>query len=263
VSERDVLALVFCAFALVLLGKIALNVRAFHYGFALAMPGTVLLIAALVSSAPRQIAAHGGSGVVLRTFALTALAVTVVVHIRTTAAWLAERRYAVGEGADRFWADSTGAVMDQARRRIQELSRPGDTLVAMPEGAMLNYLLRMPSTSRYVNFLPSEMRMYGEETMLDELSRRPPAFVAIVHRPAPEYGAATFGEEYARAIAGWVGQAYVPVALEGAMPFAGNDFGVLILRRRDTAGPSRAPGTNPAGGHFGPKNAYFHRAAAR
>jgi hypothetical protein len=83
------------------------------------------------------------------------------------------------------------------------------------------------------------MLMYGESAMLAELKRRPPTFVALVHRDTREYGVQFFGRDYARDIVQWVREEYEPVALEGAMPFSGPDFGILIARRRaaQAAGP--------------------------
>ena len=44
-TSAGVLRLAFIVFALALLGKIVFNVRLHHYGFALALPGTVVLLA--------------------------------------------------------------------------------------------------------------------------------------------------------------------------------------------------------------------------
>ena len=96
-------------------------------------------------------------------------------------------------------------------------------------------LLRAPSSVRWQNFLPSEMMMYGEQTMLTALSRQPPTFVALVHRDASEYEAPSFGEDYARLVAGWLRQNYVELQLLGAPPFLTGDFGILLLRHRPQA----------------------------
>ena len=126
---------------------------------------------------------------------------------------------------------------------------------------MMNFLLRMPSTSRYQNFLPSEMMIYGERAMLAELAARPPTFVAVVHRVAREYGAGPqeggysvadagrFGTDYGRDVAQWIRENYHPILLAGAMPYTSAEFGVLLLRRNEneitTAPATTAPATSP------------------
>jgi hypothetical protein len=57
-------------FALVLLAKMALRVTVIHYGFVLALPGTLLLTAAAVAWFPAWVAARGGSAWVARVGAL-------------------------------------------------------------------------------------------------------------------------------------------------------------------------------------------------
>jgi hypothetical protein len=229
----------FTTFALALLARLFFNVLPHHYSFALAMPGTMVLIMLLASWLPAWVDRRGGTGAIARAVALTTVAVAICVTVFATKLWLRPRTNAVGTGADRFLADEQGKFTELARQDLARLARRGDTLVVFPEGIMLNYLGRTPSTSRYPNFLVPEMLMYGESAMLAELKRRPPTFVALVHRDTREYGAQFFGRDYARDIVQWVREEYEPVALEGAMPFSGPDFGILIARRRaaQAAGP--------------------------
>src|SRR5262249_18432346 len=76
----------FAARSLGLLAKLGLAARFDHYGFALAMPATLLLVAALVGGLPRL--ARGGGGVA-RALAAAAVAAAIAAVVAES-----ERRYA-------------------------------------------------------------------------------------------------------------------------------------------------------------------------
>ena len=259
-TDRALPRLSLTVFALALLLKIVLNVRAFHYGFALAMPATMVLVALLVSWSPAAARRLGGEPWVARAVVLAVVLVLLRAHVEASRQWMAQRVVPIGSGPDRFMTDVRGWFVNEVMREVERQRRPGETLVGMPEGAMINFLLRMPSPSRFQNFLPSEMMIYGERAMLADLAARPPTFVAVVHRVAREYSAGPqkggysvadpgrFGTEYGQAIARWIRENYHPVLLAGAMPFESDEFGVLLLRRNDpgttttTTAPAASPG---------------------
>jgi hypothetical protein len=248
--DRALPRLSLAVLGLALLLKIVLHARAFHYGFALAVPGTLVLVALLVTWAPQAARRFGGAPWVARAVVLGVVLVLLRAHLEASRGWMAQRVAPIGRGPDRFFTDARGWVVDDVTRAIARQREPGDTLVALPEGAMMNFLLRMPSTSRYQNFLPSEMMIYGEQDMLDGLARSPPTFVAILHRVAKEYepgpqeggyalgDKGRFGTHYGVAIARWLQANYHPVLLSGEMPFTSDKFGVLLLRRNDRHAPT-------------------------
>lgn len=236
-----VLPLSLTTFSLAVLAKIFFNVHPFHYGFVLSMPGTMLLIVALGSWIPRWVNHLYGCGWVPRAMALAVLAVTIGGHVYTSGRWLARRNIPIAADADEFLSDDRGVPINAALEELRARLRPGDTLVVMPEGIMLNYLLRAPSPVRWQNFLPSEMMMYGEEAMLEALMDHPPTFIAVVHRDASEYDASRFGHDYATRVARWIGTKYELLGIEGEMPFESDVFGILLLRQKQPA--ASQPGT--------------------
>src|SRR5947207_2198415 len=74
-----VLALVI--FALALLAKIFFNVHAYHYGFVLALPATLLVVVALLAWVPAAITAAGGCGALFRAVAAAAVGIAVLTHV--------------------------------------------------------------------------------------------------------------------------------------------------------------------------------------
>ena len=143
--------------------------------------------------------------------------------------WPASTEYEVGSGADAIRARWRGEEMADALADLQQRLGPEDTLLVLPEGVMLNYLLRRCSPTRHVNFMPPELLIWGEETILAELQRSPPDVVAIVHKDTSEYGAARFGWDYGQQIWNWIDDSYERKAVYGAIPLVSSRFGIAIM----------------------------------
>jgi hypothetical protein len=221
-----------------MLGKMLLHARVSHYGFALAMPATLLAVVAVVGWLPAWLDRAGAHGVVLRAAALAVLAFAGFAHLRETQRWLERKTTWVGEGRDAFRADARGLFVSRAVARLE--AAQVQSLVALPEGAMLNYLARIPNPTPYVNFMPPELIFFGEDAWLAALEAHPPEAIALVHKDSSEYGYRFFGRDYAREVARWVGSRYRPVAAFGDDPLQpGSAFGVQLLVREP--GASGAP----------------------
>jgi hypothetical protein len=207
-----------------------LRVNIHHYGFALAMPGTVLLVTALVGWVPRL--APRNRAWIVRGAILGAWAVTIIMMVYTSSQWIARRTHPVGDGADRFYADERGQIMDAARREIMLRTGARDTLVPVPGGLMLNYLSRRTDPARYQNYWPAEVMLFGEDRMLADLDAHAPEWIVLVHADTSIYDAPFFGRDYARGIAAWIRDHYHAVGPPiGARPFVSDKFGVLLMRR--------------------------------
>ena len=229
---RAVVLVALSLFALLLLGKMILRARLYHYGFALAAPGTILAVVALVGWIPAWIERRHGNGQVFRAVALAVLVVGAGVHVQRSRDWFAVKSIRVGLGADTFLADPRGDAVSKALTQIKAQTDPKQTLVVMPEGVMLNYLARRNNPTPYINFMPLELNVFGEQRMLAALQARPPDMIALVHKDTSEYGPRFFGRDYGQAIGAWVRAEYEPTTLIGAAPLQDDRFGILLLRRR-------------------------------
>ena len=218
-------------FALALLAKIVLNVRTYHYGFALAMPGALVVAAAGLSWVPSWLAARGARGVVVRVVVVIALAAVAAGHVRASRGRFATKTATVGRGADAFRSGSRGDDANDALAEIERRMGPGQTLAVLPEGAMLNYLARRTNPTPFVNFMPPEVIMFGEDSMLDAFRADPPDWIAIVEKNTLEYGVGYFGQGYARGLFAWVRANYKPVFLAGQPPLHDGSFGIQLLER--------------------------------
>ncbi|MEX1025694.1 MAG: sulfatase-like hydrolase/transferase [Planctomycetota bacterium] len=185
------------AFAFVLLGKLVLDVSARHYGFALAMPGTALVVALVL--APRALAGWGPS---LRAFALALVVAWTGAHLAEAARWRAIKTVRVGVGADSLLADDRGVVANQALSHIVRTTR--GPIAVVPEGALLNYLTRRESPTPYVNFMPPEVELWGDERIAAALEAARVRHVVHWSKDMSEYGVRAFGDDFAPAIGRWL-----------------------------------------------------------
>jgi hypothetical protein len=218
-------------FAFVLLGKMILNARIYHYGFVAAMPAALVFVAVLVDWLPTAIERTGGSGAVLRAAALAAIFVFVAGCLVRQASWRALKIHCVGSGADGFWADARGKDVNACVRVIDAQVPRNATLLAVPEGIMLNYLSRRQTPTRFTNFMPTEMVLFGEDRTFDILRAHPADVIALVHKDTREFGPQFFGRDYGQSFFAWVGDHYTPFARFGAEPLKTDEFGIILLRR--------------------------------
>jgi len=232
VFGRTRAALPFAALALALLFKMLLNARVLHYGFVLAMPAAMLVVVALVGWIPQALDGRERAGAVFRAAALALLAVGVSEHLKVHASWIEKKIFAVGEGADSFRADIRGSFVGEAVRLLR-LEPESATVAAIPEGVMLNYLARRENPTPYVNFMPPEIVLFGERTILERLRARPPDWIVLVHKDTSEYGFPFFGRDYGREIALWIQESYALARDLGQPPLMpGTVFGIRLLRRK-------------------------------
>jgi hypothetical protein len=148
----------------------------------------------------------------------------------------------LGTGADRMHAfglpfSESGTITAAALENMAQTMPPGATLVVIPDGIVLNYLLRRENPTPYTVFDPVLMAVYGgEERVVETLTAHPPDYIALVQRNFDEYGLAPFGQDprFGRTILAWVDQHYEVVQVYGAPP-SGRDFGIALLRRKSVS----------------------------
>ena len=97
---------------------------------------------------------------------------------------------------------------------------------------MINFLSARRNPSPYVNFMPPEVILFGEEKILDSLRAEPPDFAMVVHRDSSRsYGLRFFGRDFGRRIFAWIESEYCPVSSIGAPPLQDERFGIVLLKR--------------------------------
>ncbi len=243
--QRAILRVVLALASLALLVRILLFARAWHYGFVLAMPGTVLLVALLVGPIPDAIAVRGGNARLFRAAVCAVLLAALGGHLALIAGALEAKTARVGDGADSFRTDSRGQALGAVLRHLNQEAPQDATLAVLPDGVILNFLSRRPNPTPYVIGNPADVTIFGEDRMLEAYRARPPDYVVLVHCDTSIYGYKFFGRDYAEQLAAWIASNYETVGRAGAMPFSSEEFGILVLRRRDSEASPRAAGDPP------------------
>lgn len=210
-QPRNILRTSIAIFAAVLLARTFFNVRTFHYGFALAMPATLLVIVAAIDWLPKYLDRRGGYSPAARAIVGVILAMFVAAHLLAFNQFYRTKMTTVRGAVGSFHADTPGAVprgmavnalLEYMKRQPLEA-----TLVCIPEGAMINALAGRENPTPYVTFLPPEMIMFGPAKMLAALQAHPPDYILMFPFSSEDYGdkpLETFGPE----IVSWIGANY-------------------------------------------------------
>jgi hypothetical protein len=203
------LALSFFALAFALLGKMILNVRISHYGFVLALPATLLTVVALMAWLPRLVADAPAKRWVWRAAVLGAITAVVVLHLQIAAGWRETRTVAVGRGPDRFLVGPPSArLFTDVAAALQARLPPQGTFAVLPQGAMLNYLLRRENPTGFVQLLPPDILFFDEQRVVAAFQERPPDAIVFIKMETSGFGVGQFGEGYARDLWQWVESHY-------------------------------------------------------
>jgi hypothetical protein len=222
------ISLVCLSFAM--LAKIILNCRIYQYGFTLAMPGTLVLVVALLGWAPRALKSRTADGIWLQSAVIPTLLVYVLVHLVTQSTFLATKRTEVGQGADRFFADSRGDVVQEVVDLIATQSPPQTTLAVLPEGIMLNYLARRENPTTYTNYMPTEVFHFGEQELIARFRAQPPDLILLAPKDTSEFGVGQFGVGYGKLLLRWINNHYGPIQ-SFPVQRPNKEFRLLLLRR--------------------------------
>ncbi len=102
------------------------------------------------------------------------------------------------------------------------------SLVVMPEGLALNYVLRIPTPIAYYTFTPPEAAdPAAEARILAEFETKKPEWIAFVPRAVTEFGAKEFGVDYDQRLMSFIRSNYADVQF-----IQKPGFTIRLMRRR-------------------------------
>lgn len=228
----------FLVFSLVLLLKILLFSRFYHYGFVLGMPAALFLICFALetpetvnSSSNRAIHRCAQSGLIIfiLLLALGHLYPARLNHQRKTEVTeLKSNRF--------LQTRSRHQYLHQILSSINNSLTPDDTLAVLPQGAIINFLTGHATTVPYLIYMPTELAMYGETVIIDRFTRNAPDYILLRDRSTAEHGV-EFGQSYGVDLTQWIEKNYhlhhqiLPPQLSGK-------YGVQLLKRSSTSFPA-------------------------
>ncbi|MGD0623928.1 MAG: hypothetical protein ABSB32_04315 [Thermodesulfobacteriota bacterium] len=223
-------------FSFLLLLKMILNVHLYHYGFALAMPATLLAVMIFLYELPSLIGRKFTNVVFMRILGIVMVGILLFVYIKISKNIYDIKTYAIGSKGDTIlsWkpeVSARGMIVKRTIDKILETVKPDETLVVFPEGVMLNYLSRRGNPCPYVNFMPPELIIFGEDRILASLDKTPPDYVVLVEKDTSEYGYRYFGKNYGIKLFSWIQEHYKEMHTIGQQPFTGRGFGIVIAKK--------------------------------
>lgn len=236
IAER--LQWMFGVFSLTLMLKILLFARIWHYGFVLAAPAMLLTVAWALDGLPRRCFMRPSIRGLWRVLVIGVLLFFGASVWRAGNRNLRQLTYPLSQGGDRYYTDSNAAFFDAFLAHARETLPSDSTLSVLPEGAMLNYLLRIPSPVPYAVLMPPEVFTYGESTILKAFRKAPPDYVLLLHKDTSEFGYRFFGIHYGVSFLHWLLADYEAVWRLGPTPLQADAGGLLLLRRQDGRPPA-------------------------
>jgi hypothetical protein len=243
--EARLRAVLFSVLATVLLVKVFFNTSVVSYGFVLTTPAVLVLVTSVCVTLPDLLSRRSrDAGRIFRAYSRTLLAGTLLAHLVWSASIVESRSLPVGAGRDRFFTDPIrGEVFNDLVAEIGRLS-DGDRLAVVPEGAMVNYLTRRPSSVPFPTILPPEQALFGPDEIERAFSDDPPEWIATWDRKGILYG--VFGQDYGTGLSEWIKNLYdttwtADYVTRSGSASAPDTVSVRLLKR---AVPEETPGTD-------------------
>lgn len=239
-SDQAVFPLLWSVFGLVLLLKLGLFPRIWHYGFALAMPAFVSAIYLLLWLLPRLL--ENRFQMPARPFRVTVWLVLLIgigCLFLQSEKFYAAKNLAVGRARDRIIGfGPTGNAVEARTTKaalawIETNVPPDATLAALPQGVIVNYLSRRINPTPCLDWNPTMFTVFSQEKMTAAFEKNPPDYIMLVEWKTYEFGIGYFGQQpgYGVDLMQWIGKNYAPVALFGSEPLKNGLFGMKILKR--------------------------------
>lgn len=229
--------LMLAIFAFVLSWKILLKINVLYYGFALAMPAILGMIALAVYGLPRILPPCGFA----RPAVLAFFAVCALWHVNRCRENYAFHTFRLGPPHGGDWVydvsprkDFREKLMQRAYEKLTELKKPGERLAAFPQAVILNYWTRMPSPTHMTDYAPTMLAFNGgEDEIVRRLDRDPPEWATFLDADCSQRRGdpGHLGQDFGFLLYDWINAHYVPVYQ--ALPPDRSSRGILILRRKD------------------------------
>ncbi|MFH1854165.1 MAG: glycosyltransferase family 39 protein [Candidatus Omnitrophota bacterium] len=229
--ERYLFLMVFSMFSCFTLARMFFNVWAGHYGFYLLVPGMVCYYIFFLNALPNAFRRKEAVNAYRLVFVIFSLSF-IISHFSVSSYAYKSRsmKITLARGAMRVrpayhrYAEMMDYLKDNTAR--------SDSLVAFPEGVMLNFLSGIDNPLRFYTFLPIDFARHGfEKDVIEGLEKNKVRYVVILNRNTLEYGPARFGIDYARGLMQDILRHYMIKRQFGPLPFTTNEVTMVLMER--------------------------------
>ncbi|MBS0631296.1 MAG: hypothetical protein JSS11_05240 [Verrucomicrobia bacterium] len=226
----------FAALGLLMLARMPLFGRVYHYGFYQAAVAAMVIVAALAADWPRRLDGRWARRIAAAAV-LALVSLLAVQEIRRSTAVLELRTLEIGRGPDRMYylpgrIEPVNEIVRLSADYVDERVGPEERVLILPEGIMINYLARRATPLRTMHFFAGALAEGREAGLVRELRTDPPEWVIVTSRDLREYGVQRYGDTpgHGRQILTWVLENYDAVGTFGNDPLDPNQRGARYFR---------------------------------
>ncbi len=225
--------------AAALMARMFLNGRIFHYGFYQAALAAVLAPAVITGELPARFGFKSWGKTIVMVGALALFVPGIMALAGQSQRFLRMKTLSIGRDGDQFYSfpqevEPTGELVRLVTEWLEQYPAP-ETLIVLPEGEMINYLLRKPSPVPPFIFYSAAITGGRGEQLMKDLRQHPPAWVVMITRDLREYGIERYGEAPGKGqeILRWVSDNYELAVSIGGNPLDIGTPGAMVLRRME------------------------------
>lgn len=114
-----------------------------------------------------------------------------------------------------------------AIRYIKENTKPDDTVLVLPEGAMINFFTDRKSHNKFYYLIPPNIEIFGEKNIVKELEEDLPNYLVIQPMSFANFNETYFCESFGNKICALIPKYYEhPIVL-------GKDFWIAIYKKKE------------------------------
>lgn len=215
---RNVALGVWCALSLLLLLRMIGNAMFHYYGFSLAFGATLALFPIFLHALPEMLQRRGwaGRGCAPLAWGLGLSMIAAALFLRQP--FFSHKTFPVSGGRDVLfdWDPSfsqRGLAMRELVGDLEKKARANDLALGIPDGHMVNYLLKIPRPAPFALSL-GELLEYGEDAILESYRAARPRFVFLIE-PEEYDDRGGFGTRYGKSLQAWVKDQYRAVKTYG------------------------------------------------
>jgi hypothetical protein len=225
-------------FGLVLLSKMGVFPRIWHYGFVLAMPAFVSAVYLFLWMLPALLEKKWA--VPARLFRATALLVLMIGF--ASLFWASWKSYhsqnlVLSSGKDKILTFGPSVNPGESVRAtlswIEKNTPPNATLAVLPEGITINYLTRRINPTPCLLWDENVVPVYGSSNITAAFQKYAPDYVVLIERDPSDPGFSRFGDVPGfGGLMRWVDENYQLLQLFGDEPVSKGAMDIKILKRR-------------------------------
>ena len=213
-------------FSTILLIKIFFNAHVYHYGTALAMPGTLILFKFLIDELSNKVKKISKNHLFFKGALITGISLFAFNHFLVSANFYSKKAFPVAAGGDTIISYhpeiTPRALFYQITLDVlNKEMKTGETLATFPTGTLLNFLTRKKNTIDSISYNPGTWKLLGEQRVLKDLQTAPPTYIAIVYHDFLEFGTRFFGKDFGINIYQWTLENYESFKVIGKDPVKG------------------------------------------